>query len=443
MLTAEIPGPRGLPVVGSLFPFLRDRQQFLAEAHARFGPVFRFRLGPERVVALIGKRFHAPFFAETGGALCADKAYASLKAIFGELGLTAPHELYLEQRPFYHAPLRAEMMRRYVTRMQRETEAWLAALPDAGIFELNQTIHELLLAIGMACFFGERFTRDVGPAFAASYGDFSRALSLAIPPRWPTPRNLRRMRAKRRFEALIRPLIAELREKPAEAEDFLANIFTARTRSGRAPTDDEIASLVPGYLFASQETTSGALAWQLIELLGHPEHRALVEAEVAEHLPPGAAVDSGVVRALRHLGCATLEIERLHPPADILMRRVEASVSLDGQALVPGELALISPALAHRLPEDFPDPARYDPSRFAAERGEKRLRATDLTGFGGGLHRCPGQNFATTVMIVVSALVLRDLDLTLEGPRPGIFYGAGAARPTPTTVRYRKRSRST
>jgi len=46
------PGPKGLPLIGSLFDFHRDKLSFLTKAAEDFGDIAYFRLGPRKVFLL-------------------------------------------------------------------------------------------------------------------------------------------------------------------------------------------------------------------------------------------------------------------------------------------------------------------------------------------------------------------------------------------------------
>ena len=81
--------------------------------------------------------------------------------------------------------------------------------------------------------------------------------------------------------------------------------------------------------------------------------------------------------------------------------------------MVPaGELALVSPALSHRLPEVFRDADRYDPDRFGPARQEDRVAKYSLIAFGGGRHRCIGSTFAYQQIKVIWSALLQRFDFT-------------------------------
>ena len=60
----------------------------------------------------------------------------------------------------------------------------------------------------------------------------------------------------------------------------------------------------------------------------------------------------------------------MHPPLIFLMRLVRGTSRTGSTSIPAGGLAMVSPAAAHRLPEVFADPDRYDPtgSRRPASR---------------------------------------------------------------------------
>ena len=107
-----------------------------------------------------------------------------------------------------------------------------------------------------------------------------------------------------------------------------------------------------------------------------------------------------------------------------------------GYEIPQGATILISPAVAHRLPDLYPEPDRFRPDRFAED-----LRALHaLAGFGGGVHRCLGVHFAYLEMKVIVSMLLHDYDLELVDPDPQPVRGTKTKWPQrPCRVRYRRR----
>jgi len=99
------------------------------------------------------------------------------------------------------------------------------------------------------------------------------------------------------------------------------------------------------------------------------------------------------------------EALRRYPPAWVLTRRALGPDVLAGVDVPAGTLVIISPWLLHRRPEDWPDPLRFDPDRFAAERS-----ATPRGGylpFGVGPRLCIWREFALVESVLALATLLR------------------------------------
>lgn len=433
------PALPGLPLVGNIPEFVRDRNGLIRRGYEAHGPIFSFRLGAKHVVALLGPELQQLFFTETDKALSIEKPYENLAAMFGKVAFLAPKEIYQDQHPVLYAPFKPAKMAGYVAVMQREVQAWIDRLGPSGQMELSAEMGGLVQSVAGYALMGEDFQRRVGAEFWQLYTDLGKSLSLIVPPHWPVPRNIRRDRAKRRMAELLKPVIAERRRNPDGYDDMLQQFVNTRLRSGGPADDETLIGLLRALMFASHETTAGQSAWTLIELLRHPEHLARTRQEVDEVLAPGAPIDGGALRRLENVYWAVREVERLHPSADALMRVTEQEIEVGDYRVPAGWLVMAAAGIAHRLPGIFSDPDRFDPLRFAPDRAEDKAHGYTLIGFGGGKHKCAGMNFAVNEMMLITALTLRQLDLELLTPNPGTTYGQGAARPEPTQVRYTRR----
>jgi sterol 14-demethylase len=428
----------GLPLLGNALDFQRDRHALIRRGLETLGPVFSIRLGPKPVVVLIGPDYQQYFFTETDRSLSIDKPYQTLAALFGEVAFLAGPDIYQEQRPILHSPFQREKMLKYTAIMQTEIQRWMDALGESGEMEIASEMGRLVQNVAGHALMGEGFQSRVGREFWDLYADLGKSLDFIVPPSWPTPKNLRRDRAKRRMLALLEPIIAERRQHPERFDDFLQDFINTPYRSGGQAEDETLVSLLRALMFASHETTAGQAAWTVIELLRHSAYLELVKDEIRRSLPDGAAIDGGLMRSLEHIAWAVREVERLHPSADVLMRQAEVDIEVCGYSIPKGALVLVSPAVAHRLPEWFDHPERFDPLRFAPGREEDRRHRFALFGFGGGTHKCAGMNFANNEMMVITALLFQNFELELLTPDPDIAFGLGAPRPAPTRIRYHR-----
>ncbi len=429
----------GLPLIGNLLDFRNDRAAMVKRGYEKYGSVFGFKLGPQPVAALIGPELQQIFFTETDKKLAMDKPYRSLAAAFGNVAFLASKETYQEQRPALYAPFTGAKMVQYVRIMQEVIQEWLDGLGAAGEMDISGEIGRLVQRVAGYALMGDDFQQKAGQEFWALYAELGKSIDLATPPDWPLPKNIRRDRAKNRMRAILAPIITERRQNPERYDDFLQDFVNARLKNGELMDDESISSLIRGLMFAGHETTAGQAAWTIIELLRHPEAQARVQAEIAEHLPPGTPIDGGIMRKMQNLAWSVREVERMHPSADILMRYAEEDLEVGDYVVPKGWLVTVVAGVAHRLPTLFRDPDRFDPLRYAPDRAEDAQHRFALIGFGGGMHRCAGVNFANNEQMIITALLMQQFELELLTPDPKAVYGLGAARPEPTRVLYRRK----
>lgn len=437
--------PGGLPWLGHALTLRRDPVGLLRRGHARFGEIFGFRLAGRDVTAFVGPRAHAAFFGADDSQLSAREVYQFTVPVFGPgVVYDARPEILDEQMGFLVPALRDERMRAYARAMREEAEAYVDGWGDEGEVDLLVALNELTVFIASRCLIGEEFRRRLSKEFAHLYHDLEGGITLLafFNPYLPLPAFRRRDRARARVTELIAGVIAERRARGFAGEDFLQTLMDVPGPDGRGLTDAVIAGLLLSVIFAGQHTSAVMGAWTGILLLEHPEFLPPILAEQAAVLGGGEMT----IDRLRHLVVlerAVKEAERMHPPLILLMRRVSRDFAVGEYRIPAGGLAMVSPAAAHRLPEVFADPDRYDPDRFAAPRLEDRRTKHGLIGFGGGHHRCIGSTFALQqIKIIWSVLFQRfELSLARTGHRPDYTTFVAGPRP-PCRIRYRRRPRA-
>ncbi len=118
------------------------------------------------------------------------------------------------------------------------------------------------------------------------------------------------------------------------------------------------------------------------------------------------------------------EALRLYPPAWVITRQALRDDDLAGLAVPAGTLVVISPWLAHRRPDVWPDPLRFDPTRFLDGPGGTGRRAALPRGeylpFGVGPRLCIGREMALVEAVVVLAELLRGHRVTPVAPDAGV-----------------------
>jgi cytochrome P450 len=179
-------------------------------------------------------------------------------------------------------------------------------------------------------------------------------------------------------------------------------------------TDRQVRDEAVTLFVAGHETTAIALTWSLHLLALHPEVQQAAAAEALALASPPTAAD------LPRLALVTRvfkEATRLYPPIYTFTRESIRDAELGPHALPRGTTVYISPYTLHRDPTLWPEPTRFDPSRFTAAAESRRPRAAWLP-FGAGPRTCIGLHFALLEGPVVLATLLRRLRFAPAGPAP-------------------------
>ena len=183
--------------------------------------------------------------------------------------------------------------------------------------------------------------------------------------------------------------------------------------------------------------------WTGLELMAAPSYVARLRDEIEEVYAQGEELSLASLKRQTVMENAVRECERLHPPLILLVRKVLKPLRFGDYDVPAGALAMVSPAVSHRLPDVFADPERFHPDRFAPPASEDRQHRYALIGFGGGKHLCMGKHFAIAQLKAIWTVLLDRFDWFLDTEMPAPNYGSWVTGPEePCRVRYRRRSRA-
>jgi sterol 14-demethylase len=415
----------------------------LQRGRDRHGELFSFRLLGRRVGVLTGPKANEAFFHADADVLSAKAAYRFTVPLFGPgIAYDAAPAQMDEQIGFFIGALSERRLRMYAGYIRDEVETYLDRWGTEGEIDLLTLTNELTVFIASRCLIGREFRQHVSTEFAHLYHNLEGGINLLafFWPYLPLPSFRRRDRARLRMVEIIARIIAERRARGIEEEDFLQTLMTARYADGSVLTEDNITGMLLSLIFAGQHTSAVQAAWAGVELLRHPQYLARVLAEQQEILGERQELTFEVLREMVVLERAIQESERLHPPLVMLMRQILQDFTYKQYVMPAGWLAMVSPAVSHRLPEIFAEPQRYDPDRFGSARQEHRKAKHAIITFGGGRHGCIGMTFAYLQVKAIWSVLLRCFELELMDPQPQPNYATFVVGPKPPCrLRYRRK----
>ena len=409
---------------GHLEELRSDPITLLHRVHEECGPVGRFRLVDRDVTLVAGADVNEAFFRAPDEVLDQAAAYPFMTPIFGKgVVFDAPPEQ--RKQALRNQALRGDMMRGHAATIEREirrmVQPWYSLAEGESVeIDLLDFFAELTIYTTSACLVGRRFREQIDGRFAALYHDLERGTDAwcFVDPHADIESFRRRDEARVGLVALVQEIIdARVAEGEVarEERDLLDVLLSVDTFSV-----DEITGMFISMMFAGHHTSSGTAAWTLIELLRNPEVMADVVDELDGLYADGAEVSFQALREIPVLEAALKETLRLHPPLVLLLRVAQEDFSIGGYDVPAGQLVGATPRVSNRLPEDFPDPERFDPSRYLDPRQEDLLNRWTWIPFGAGRHRCVGNAFAMMQLKAIFSVMLRDF--TFEPAQPVDTY---------------------
>ncbi|MFF4229067.1 cytochrome P450 [Streptomyces sp. NPDC001820] len=423
MTGTQVPGPAGLPLLGSMFELKRDSLGTFLNAQREHGDVVRITAGPPGLRA----ELYAVFSAEGAQQVLATESanfrkdnafYQEVRESFGNGLLTSQDDDYLRQRRLVQPLFTRRRVDGYADAVTAETSALLSTwrtAPDATVDVVDETTRLTLRAVARILFGTDVDAAvDVVQRCFPIIGEYTltRGYSPANFPRsWPTPANRRAATAMEELFAVCDGIIEKRRAEgdAAQGEDLLTLLSQAESAEDGALDASEIRDQVLVFLLAGHETTATSLAFALHLLARHPEQQARAREEVVRVLD-GRTPGASDLDALPYLTQVLKEAMRLYPAGPVIGRRAVAAAEVGGHTIPAGADVIVAPWVTHRHPRYWDDPERFDPERFTPEREKERPRYAWFP-FGGGPRACIGQHFSMLESVLALAMILREYEL--------------------------------
>jgi len=419
----DLPGPRGLPLIGNVFQFERPRMHVTLEGWRQaYGDYYRFRNGPREMVVIADP--------EAIGAVLRDRPdgfarTARLAAIAREMGFegvfTAEGDVWRRQRGMVMHGLDPAHIKAYWPTLVRVTQRfagrWQRAAAAGAAIDLQADLMRYTVDVTSGLAFGidmntiesdeEVIQQHLDKVFPALF----RKLMSPFP-RWKWLRTREDRRLEYHLEELRRAVngfIAQARARmdPAHPTNLIESMIAARDSAGGGMDDQEIAGNVFTLLLAGEDTTANTLAWMIWLLFQNPAALERARAEVAS-----IEMKYEQVAALPFVEACANETMRLKPVAPLIILEALRDTVVAGIEIPAGQLVLLlmrPPAVDEKY---FPDPKAFDPARWLDPNTRNLSSAKRVSmPFGAGPRLCPGRYLAMLEMKMVIAMLLGGFEL--------------------------------
>ena len=458
----DLPGPRGLPLVGNLFQVHRATIHRSVERWCReFGPLFSFRIGARRIVVLADHERIAAVLRDRPDGW---RRTQQLQVISREMGLTpglfgSEGDAWRRQRRMVMSGLDPGRVRAYFQSLRKVTARaqarWQRAARAGRTLELSTELMRYTVDTVAGLAFGSDINtlesdgvviqQHLDRLFPALY----RRLMSPLPYwRWfrlPADRALERsvVEIKRAIAEFIAQARERLRADPArraEPPNLLEAMIVA-AEDGGGIDDTQVSANVLTMLLAGEDTTAHTLGWLLHLLHRHPDALTRACGEARRVVPALEPVTPEHLAQLDYIDACIHETMRLKPVAPFTVVEALRDTQI-GDLRVPRG-SLLWCALRHDALADthFDRPAAFDPARWLGDDAGNAKRVT--MPFGAGPRICPGRYLALTEMKMLLAMLFVHFDIdAVDTPDGGEAPERMSFTMVPVGLRMRLRERA-
>ena len=313
---------------------------------------------------------------------------------------------------------KTEPMKHYLGELNTGIVRGLAKWPTTQ-FKFYPAIKSLTLDLAAASFLGVPWGPD-GDKINQAFVDMVLASVSVI--RKPLP--LTQMRRGIKGRAFMSDFFG--RETPKRrgktGDDIFTQICNATTEDGGLLTDQEIIDHMNFLMMAAHDTTTSSITSTVHFLGTHPEWQDRIREEImAVKAKTGGELTYETLGDLETIELVFKEAIRLIPPVPSMPRRALREFTFMNHVIPAGTHVGINPMVTHRLPDVWPQPEKFDPTRFTAENSKGRHKYAWVP-FGGGGHMCLGLHFAYMQVKSFFFHLLAENRIVLAPEYKGEFY---------------------
>jgi cytochrome P450 len=429
------PGPRGLPIIGCMLPFLKNPMEALTDIARTHGGIARVPFRGKHIYVVSDPALLKEMLVANRDKYMKNIRYRHIQALIGQGLLLSEAAEWRRQRVITQPAFKPDTIDAQVGWMGEMTDQFLdrwKGFADRGeVIDVEPDFNRLAQLLSGRYLLGEPFA-EIADEFCTVAADVKK--------HWPqAPRNLVRAfmplskEKVARFDAAIQALddcirgfIVRHRRSNFEGCGVLARIVAGGRADGPEFDDQSLRDQISTMFFAGHETSATSLSWIHWALDRHPAIRARMRQEVTGVLGTRIATAEDLHK-LQYTTQVVEESLRLHSPIHSISRVALVDNTVGGFKIPAGATVVISMYAVHRLENLWPDPETFDPSRFEPEKVAARSRFAYLP-FAAGHRNCIG---ATQAMVELKLIVARIAQrYTLEvAPNQKI-------EPTPGTTMY-------
>ena len=424
MNIADLPGPRGLPILGNMLQLETARLHLIAERWSRkYGEHFRFRIGSRQILAVANPETIAAMLRDRPDGFHRTERLSAIADNMGFNGVfSANGDSWRRQRSMVMASFDPGHIKTYFPMLvkvtQRFARRWQRAAAAGEAIDLQADLMRYTVDVTAGLAFGadintlesdeEVIQAHLDKIFPALFRRLMAPIPFFL---WFRDRKLDRhlealQRAVADFIAQARRRMEEKPELRQQPANLIEAMIAARDNPDSGLNDSDVAGNVLTMLLAGEDTTANTLAWMIYLLHRHPESLARARNEV---LTKGFQKYEDV-SALPYIDACINETMRLKPVAPIIMLQPTRDTVVAGIDVPKRTLIMCLMRAGATDERRFPDAQAFDPARWLSGASASSPKRVAMP-FGAGPRLCPGRYLALLEMKMVAAMLLGGFDI--------------------------------
>uniref|UniRef100_UPI0037E95DE6 cytochrome P450 2K1-like n=1 Tax=Semicossyphus pulcher TaxID=241346 RepID=UPI0037E95DE6 len=433
----EPPGPRPLPVLGNLLLLAKSSHITLNELSKKYGQVFTFNFGPQKMVVLAGHKtikealVNSDAFSEKG-----------TSPILNDLKLTdgivfANGDSWREMRSFALTNMKDFGMGRKACeeKIMEESQRLIELFKekDGKAFDTAQPVNHAVSNIISSIVYGNRFEYD-DPEFINMVDRASKNTQLMGCPSvqlynyyprlfsWVGARK-RLMEGslanRRRMKELIKGLQDTLNPQMCRGvvDSFLARKMQLEA-SGNMNShyyENNLLVTVVNLFTAGTDTTASTIRYGLLLMAKYPKIQDQVQEEISR-VVGSRPVQAQDRKNLPYTDAVIHEIQRIADVVPKTVHRTSRDVTFQGYFIKKWTPVVFLLSSALRDEDEWEKPYTFNPAHFLDKEGNFRKRDAFLP-FSAGSRACTGESLARMELFLFFTSLLQHFRFT---PPPGV-----------------------
>lgn len=440
------PGLKGRPVLGSFTELRRDPFTLISRGAATYGDMFRIPMPLLDMVAVTHPDLIQEFMDEPTGRFSRYSPFRPVLGVIGANSIMLEPPVLRERRsmltPMFtrrHQSVIAEVI---ATEIAERLDRWTPLAVAGRLVDLQYEIFQLTLAVYLKALFSmslpEAQLRRLDADLRAVTGLLGLStLMVPFPRLLPHASGSSVLSALARIYRLVGRMIRDRTANPPgrpEDRDFLDALLDARYDDGSPLSRADLAAEIVGLLGGAYDPSGAALTWAVALVITNPGALAGLDDEISAL--DGAVPGFDNLPRLSWTRACFDEAQRMqgHP---FFPRFCMADTELGGYRLPKYTLLGASMSVVHRDPRWWPEPDRFDPTRFTDRDQIQARPKLAFMPFSAGQHYCMGTTMAyMTAQFFLAALFQRYVLSVPPGwqPRPKFTFSVTIDGGLPATL---------